>query len=118
MVAHYAMKRLIRRALTTLEYADHLELMLQEKDLNMIRALSEKYGVFTDLIAGDLNTALLGYNPWRNESLRNSMNGANMKEMIPEVDKKVLDDKVTEMIQFSGKKRSICTLKSQQHEHL
>ncbi|GMF43638.1 unnamed protein product [Phytophthora fragariaefolia] len=59
LVDHYARKRLLRRALTTLEDADTLGLQLQEKHLKKIRALTERYGVFTDLIPEDPNAVLL-----------------------------------------------------------
>ncbi|KAF4142760.1 Pentatricopeptide repeat domain-containing protein [Phytophthora infestans] len=56
LVDHYARKRLLRRALTTLEDADALGL---QKHLKKIRALTEKYGVFTDLIPENPNAVLL-----------------------------------------------------------
>ncbi|KAF4136443.1 Pentatricopeptide repeat domain-containing protein [Phytophthora infestans] len=59
LVDNYARKRLLRRALTTLEDADALGLQLQEKHLKKIRALTEKYGVFTDLISENPNAVLL-----------------------------------------------------------
>ncbi|KAG3077475.1 hypothetical protein PI124_g20526 [Phytophthora idaei] len=59
LVDHYARKRLLRRALTTLEDADALGLQLQEKHLKKIRALTEKYGVFSDLIPENPNAVLL-----------------------------------------------------------
>ncbi|EGZ14642.1 hypothetical protein PHYSODRAFT_263944 [Phytophthora sojae] len=59
LVDHYARKRLMRRALNTLEDADALGLQLQEKHLKKIRALTERYGVFTDLIPEDPNAVLL-----------------------------------------------------------
>ncbi|GMF21555.1 unnamed protein product [Phytophthora lilii] len=59
LVDHYARKRLMRRTLTTLEDADALGLQLQEKHLKKIRALTEKYGIFTDLIPEDPNAVLL-----------------------------------------------------------
>ncbi|KAL7685251.1 putative T-complex protein 1, eta subunit [Plasmopara halstedii] len=59
LVDHYARKRLMRRALTTLEEADTLGLQLQEKHLKKIRALTENYGIFSDLIPEDPNAVLL-----------------------------------------------------------
>uniref|UniRef100_A0AAV1USF7 PROP1-like PPR domain-containing protein n=1 Tax=Peronospora matthiolae TaxID=2874970 RepID=A0AAV1USF7_9STRA len=59
LVDHYARKRLVRRALATLEDADALGLQMQEKHLKKIRVLTEKYGVFSDLIPEDPNAVLL-----------------------------------------------------------
>ncbi|KAE9007953.1 hypothetical protein PR001_g16840 [Phytophthora rubi] len=59
LVDHYARKGLMRRALNTLEDADALGLQLQEKHLKKIRVLTERYGVFTDLIPEDPNAVLL-----------------------------------------------------------
>ncbi|KAI9919753.1 hypothetical protein PsorP6_017618 [Peronosclerospora sorghi] len=59
VVDHYARKRRVRRALATLEAADALGLQLQEKHVKKIRALTEKYGIFTDLIPMDPNAELL-----------------------------------------------------------
>ncbi|KAK1940941.1 Pentatricopeptide repeat-containing protein [Phytophthora citrophthora] len=58
LVDHYARKGLMRRALNTLEDADALGLQLQEKHLKKIRVLTEKYGVFSDLIPEDPNAVL------------------------------------------------------------
>ncbi|KAL3659922.1 hypothetical protein V7S43_015223 [Phytophthora oleae] len=58
LVDHYARKGLMRRALTTLEDADALGLQLQEKHLKKIRVLTEKFGVFSDLIPEDPNAVL------------------------------------------------------------
>lgn len=60
LVDHYARKRLLRRALTLLEDCDaSLGVQLQEKYYKKIRKLSEKYGIFTDLIPEDPNAVLL-----------------------------------------------------------
>ncbi|KAL4164146.1 hypothetical protein KRP22_004767 [Phytophthora ramorum] len=59
LVDHYTRKGLMRRALNTLEDADALGLQMQEKHLKKIRVLTEKYGVFTDLIPEDPNAVLL-----------------------------------------------------------
>ncbi|CAI5745259.1 unnamed protein product [Peronospora destructor] len=59
LVDHYARKRLMRRALATLEDADALGLQMQEKHLKKIRALTEKYGVFSDLVPEDPNAVLV-----------------------------------------------------------
>jgi len=59
LVDHYARKGLMRRALTTLEDADALGLQLQEKHMKKIRVLTEKYGIFTDLIPEDPNAVIL-----------------------------------------------------------
>ncbi|CAH0484871.1 unnamed protein product [Peronospora farinosa] len=59
LVDHYARKRRMRRALATLEDADALGLQMQEKHLKKIRVLTEKYGVFSDLIPEDPNAVLL-----------------------------------------------------------
>ncbi|KAJ8525628.1 hypothetical protein ON010_g15486 [Phytophthora cinnamomi] len=59
LVDHYARKKLLRRALNTLEDADALGLQMQEKHLKKIRVLTERYGVFTDLIPEDPNAVLL-----------------------------------------------------------
>lgn len=59
LVDHYARKRQLRRALTLLEDADAAGVALEEKHLKKIRALTEKFGVFTDLIPEDPNAVLL-----------------------------------------------------------
>lgn len=59
LVDHYARKRLLRRALSILEEIDALGLQLQEKHLKKIRALTEKYGIFSDLIPESPNAVLL-----------------------------------------------------------
>ncbi|CAI5737654.1 unnamed protein product [Hyaloperonospora brassicae] len=59
LVDHYARKGLVRRALATLEDADALGLQMQEKHLKKIRVLTEKYGVFSDLIPEDPDAVLL-----------------------------------------------------------
>lgn len=60
LVDHYARKRLLRRGLSLLEDCDAtLGVQLQEKYYKKIRKLSEKYGIFTDLIPEDPNAVLL-----------------------------------------------------------
>jgi pentatricopeptide repeat protein len=59
LVDHYARKRMLRRALTLLEDADAAGVQLEEKHLKKVRALAEKFGVFTDLIPEDPNAVLL-----------------------------------------------------------
>ncbi|KAF4317314.1 hypothetical protein JM18_005730 [Phytophthora kernoviae] len=58
LVDHYARKGLLRRALVTLEEADSHGVQLQEKHLKKIRVLTERYGVFTDLIPEDPNAVI------------------------------------------------------------
>lgn len=59
LVDHYARKRMLRRALALLEDADAAGVHPEEKHLKKIRWLSEKYGVFTDLIPEDPNAVIL-----------------------------------------------------------
>ncbi|RLN88253.1 hypothetical protein BBJ28_00014839, partial [Nothophytophthora sp. Chile5] len=59
LVDHYARKRLLRRALSLLEEADALGLQLQEKHLKQVRKLSERFGVFSDLIPEDPNAVIM-----------------------------------------------------------
>lgn len=58
LVDHYARKRLLRRALATLEDADAHGIQLQETHLKKVRQLTERYGVFTDLIPEDPNAVI------------------------------------------------------------
>lgn len=59
LVDHYARRRQLRRVLTLLEDADAAGVQLEEKHLKKARALTEKFGVFTDLIPEDPNAVIL-----------------------------------------------------------
>lgn len=59
LVDLYARKRQIRRALAVLELADESGVAVEEKWLKKIRKLTEKFGVFTDLIPEDPNAVIL-----------------------------------------------------------
>lgn len=58
LVDLYARKRQMRRALVVLEEADAAGVAVEEKFLKKIRKLTEKYGVFTDLIPEDPNAVI------------------------------------------------------------
>ncbi|DAZ95204.1 TPA: hypothetical protein N0F65_013049 [Lagenidium giganteum] len=53
LVDHYARQKQLRSALTTLEEADELGLQLSEKYYKKVRKLTEKFGIFTELIPED-----------------------------------------------------------------
>uniref|UniRef100_K3W678 PROP1-like PPR domain-containing protein n=1 Tax=Globisporangium ultimum (strain ATCC 200006 / CBS 805.95 / DAOM BR144) TaxID=431595 RepID=K3W678_GLOUD len=58
LVDLYARKRQLRRALVVLEDADAACVQVEEKFLKKIRKLTEKFGVFTDLIPEDPNAVI------------------------------------------------------------
>lgn len=58
LVDLYARKRQLRRALVVLEEADAAGVQLEEKHLKKIRKLTEKFGIFTDLIPEDPNAVV------------------------------------------------------------
>ncbi|TYZ57754.1 hypothetical protein PybrP1_003666 [[Pythium] brassicae (nom. inval.)] len=59
LVDLYARKRQVRRALAVLELADASGVAVEEKWLKKIRRLTEKFGIFTDLIPEDPNAVVL-----------------------------------------------------------
>lgn len=58
LVDLYARKRQLRRALVVLEEADAAGVQVEEKFLKKIRKLTEKFGIFTDLIPEDPNAVI------------------------------------------------------------
>ncbi|KAJ0401793.1 hypothetical protein ATCC90586_003421 [Pythium insidiosum] len=53
LVDHYARRKLLRKALVLLETTDAMQLPLQERHYKKVRRLTERFGIFTELIPED-----------------------------------------------------------------